>query len=136
MPRTNDLAATTPTPARMESCQEGWTTCQWRSAPETDIQPLRPTELWIEVGWRAYDKGSATDHGAAKFSVLIAAQVGGQTMDEFRLVSTLDEYGNLLTTADYRAVDCGRSWSSGLVLIPAASSQTSISSRGQPLSSG
>ncbi len=62
--------------------------------------------VWSEFGRRAYDNGSGTDHGAAGASLLIGTQVTGQMVGEFPGVATLDEYGNLLTTVDYRAVYC------------------------------
>jgi uncharacterized protein (DUF1501 family) len=62
--------------------------------------------VWSEFGRRAYDNGSGTDHGAAGASLLIGTSVTGQMVGEFPGVASLDQYGNLLTTVDYRAVYC------------------------------
>ena len=62
--------------------------------------------VWSEFGRRAQENGSAgTDHGAAGTGFLIGTRVKGQMIGEFPgLQSGLDADGNLVETADFRAV--------------------------------
>jgi uncharacterized protein (DUF1501 family) len=62
--------------------------------------------VWSEFGRRAQENGSAgTDHGAAGVGFLIGSRVKGQMIGEFPgLQSGLDQDGNLIETADFRAV--------------------------------
>jgi len=62
--------------------------------------------VWSEFGRRAQENGSAgTDHGAAGTGFLIGTRVKGQMIGEFPgLQSGLDDDGNLVETADFRAV--------------------------------
>lgn len=81
------------------------------SAFQTDIEARGVADrvlvlVYSEFGRRAYDNGSGTDHGAAGVSMLMGTQASGQMVGEFPGVETLDEYGNLLTTVDFRAVYC------------------------------
>ncbi len=62
--------------------------------------------VWTEFGRRAQENGDAgTDHGAAGTGFLIGSRVAGQMVGEFPgLQSGLDDDGNLIETADFRAV--------------------------------
>jgi len=62
--------------------------------------------VWSEFGRRAQENGSAgTDHGAAGVGFLIGSRVKAQMIGEFPgLQSGLDQDGNLIETADFRAV--------------------------------
>jgi len=62
--------------------------------------------VWSEFGRRAQENGSAgTDHGAAGVGFLIGTRASGQMVGEFPgLQSGLDDDGNLIETADFRAV--------------------------------
>ena len=62
--------------------------------------------VWSEFGRRAEENGSAgTDHGAAGVGFLIGTRASGQMVGEFPgLKSGLDDDGNLVETADFRAV--------------------------------
>jgi uncharacterized protein (DUF1501 family) len=65
------------------------------------------TLVWSEFGRRAAENGSAgTDHGAAGTAFLIGSRVRGQVIGEFPGLgsSGLDSDGNLVATADFRAV--------------------------------
>lgn len=81
------------------------------AAFQTDIEARGVADrvivhVYSEFGRRAYDNGSGTDHGAAGTGLLIGTQTVGGMVGEFPGVQTLDEYGNLLTTVDFRAVYC------------------------------
>src|SRR5205085_5923993 len=62
--------------------------------------------VWSEFGRRAEENGSAgTDHGAAGVGFLIGTRASGRMVGEFPgLKSGLDDDGNLIETADFRAV--------------------------------
>jgi len=64
--------------------------------------------VWSEFGRRAEENGSAgTDHGAAGVGFLIGTQAAGTMVGEFPGLADktgLDSDGNLLETADFRAV--------------------------------
>jgi uncharacterized protein (DUF1501 family) len=62
--------------------------------------------VWSEFGRRAAENASAgTDHGSAGIGLLIGTQVNGQQIGAFPGISGgLDGNGNLLPTADFRAV--------------------------------
>jgi uncharacterized protein (DUF1501 family) len=65
------------------------------------------TLVWSEFGRRAAENGSSgTDHGAAGTAFLIGSRVRGQLIGEFPGLgsSGLDGDGNLVATADFRAV--------------------------------
>jgi uncharacterized protein (DUF1501 family) len=65
------------------------------------------TLVWSEFGRRAAENGSSgTDHGAAGTAFLIGSRVRGQLIGEFPGLSSggLDSDGNLVATADFRAV--------------------------------
>jgi len=65
------------------------------------------TLVWSEFGRRAAENGSSgTDHGAAGTAFLIGSRVRGQLIGEFPGLgrSGLDNDGNLVATADFRAV--------------------------------
>jgi uncharacterized protein (DUF1501 family) len=65
------------------------------------------TLVWSEFGRRAAENGSSgTDHGAAGSAFLIGSRVRGQLIGEFPGLgsSGLDGDGNLVATADFRAV--------------------------------
>jgi uncharacterized protein (DUF1501 family) len=65
------------------------------------------TLVWSEFGRRAEENGSAgTDHGAAGAAFLIGARVRGGMIGEFPGLAGngLDSDGNLVATADFRAV--------------------------------
>ena len=70
------------------------------------IQDRVLVHVWSEFGRRAQENGSAgTDHGAAGTGFLIGSRVKGQMVGEFPgLQSGLDGDGNLVETADFRAV--------------------------------
>ena len=63
--------------------------------------------VWSEFGRRAYENGSGTDHGAGGVGLLIGTRASGRMVGEFPGLNTLDEFGNLRTAVDYRAVYCG-----------------------------
>jgi len=62
--------------------------------------------VWTEFGRRAEENGDGgTDHGAAGTGFLIGSRVTGKMVGEFPgLKSGLDQDGNLVETADFRAV--------------------------------
>jgi uncharacterized protein (DUF1501 family) len=62
--------------------------------------------VWTEFGRRAQENGDAgTDHGAAGAGFLIGSRVTGTMVGEFPGLKTgLDQDGNLIETADFRAV--------------------------------
>ena len=62
--------------------------------------------VWSEFGRRAAENASAgTDHGSAGIGLLIGTQVNGQQIGVFPGVTGgLDGNGNLIPTADFRAV--------------------------------
>jgi uncharacterized protein (DUF1501 family) len=64
--------------------------------------------VWTEFGRRAQENGSAgTDHGAAGVGFLIGTSVTGKMVGEFPGLANgtgLDEDGNVIETADFRAV--------------------------------
>jgi len=62
--------------------------------------------VWTEFGRRAHENGdSGTDHGAAGTGFLIGSRVTGTMVGEFPGLQTgLDSDGNLIETADFRAV--------------------------------
>jgi len=62
--------------------------------------------VWTEFGRRAQENGdSGTDHGAAGTGFLIGSRVTGTMVGEFPGLQTgLDADGNLVETADFRAV--------------------------------
>ncbi len=62
--------------------------------------------VWTEFGRRAQENGdSGTDHGAAGTGFLIGSRVTGTMVGEFPGLKTgLDGDGNLIETADFRAV--------------------------------
>jgi uncharacterized protein (DUF1501 family) len=65
------------------------------------------TLVWTEFGRRAEENGSAgTDHGAAGAAFLIGSRVRGRMIGEFPGLGgkALDDDGNLVATADFRAV--------------------------------
>jgi uncharacterized protein (DUF1501 family) len=65
------------------------------------------TFVWSEFGRRAEENGSAgTDHGAGGAAFLIGTRVRGRMIGEFPGLGSngLDADGNLVATADYRAV--------------------------------
>jgi uncharacterized protein (DUF1501 family) len=65
------------------------------------------TLVWSEFGRRAAENGSSgTDHGAGGTAFLIGSRVRGQLIGEFPGLgsSGLDGDGNLVATADFRAV--------------------------------
>src|SRR5207249_6934629 len=64
------------------------------------------TLVWSEFGRRARENGSAgTDHGAAGVGFLIGTRASGRMIGEYAgLQSGLDKDGNLVPTADFRAV--------------------------------
>jgi uncharacterized protein (DUF1501 family) len=65
------------------------------------------TLVWSEFGRRAEENGSAgTDHGAGGAAFLIGSRVRGRMIGEFPGLgsSGLDSDGNLVATADFRAV--------------------------------
>jgi uncharacterized protein (DUF1501 family) len=65
------------------------------------------TLVWSEFGRRAAENGSSgTDHGAGGTAFLIGSPVRGQLIGEFPGLgsSGLDGDGNLVATADFRAV--------------------------------
>jgi uncharacterized protein (DUF1501 family) len=68
------------------------------------------THVWSEFGRRPGENASAgTDHGAAGIGFLIGTQVLGQQVGSFPGLSGggLDGLGNLVPTADFRAVYAG-----------------------------
>jgi uncharacterized protein (DUF1501 family) len=84
--------------------------------------------VWSEFGRRAQENGdSGTDHGAAGAGFLIGSRVAGQMVGEFPGLQTgLDGDGNLIETADFRAVYASilEQWlgvDAGLVIPNAAS---------------
>ena len=64
--------------------------------------------VWSEFGRRAQENGSAgTDHGAAGVGFLVGTQAAGKMVGEFPGLADktgLDDDGNLIETADFRAV--------------------------------
>jgi uncharacterized protein (DUF1501 family) len=65
------------------------------------------TLVWSEFGRRAEENGSAgTDHGAGGAAFLIGTRVRGRMIGEFPGLGAngLDSDGNLVATADFRAV--------------------------------
>jgi uncharacterized protein (DUF1501 family) len=64
------------------------------------------TLVWSEFGRRARENGSAgTDHGAAGSGFVIGTRATGRMVGEYAgLQSGLDKDGNLVPTADFRAV--------------------------------
>jgi uncharacterized protein (DUF1501 family) len=62
--------------------------------------------VWTEFGRRAQENGDlGTDHGAAGTGFLIGSRVAAQMVGEFPGLKTgLDDDGNLIETADFRAV--------------------------------
>jgi uncharacterized protein (DUF1501 family) len=62
--------------------------------------------VWSEFGRRAQENGSnGTDHGAAGVGFLIGSRAKGRMVGEFPGLKTgLDGNGNVIATADFRAV--------------------------------
>jgi uncharacterized protein (DUF1501 family) len=61
--------------------------------------------VWSEFGRRPTENASAgTDHGSAGIGMLIGSAVNGQQIGSFPGLTSLDSNGNLLPTADFRAV--------------------------------
>ena len=65
--------------------------------------------VWSEFGRRAAENASAgTDHGAAGIGFLVGSKVKGQQIGSFPGVTGgLDKGGNVVPTADFRAVYAG-----------------------------
>jgi uncharacterized protein (DUF1501 family) len=63
------------------------------------------TLVWTEFGRRAEENGSGgTDHGAAGTGFVVGTRAAGRMVGEFPGLGRLDGDGNLVPTADYRAV--------------------------------
>jgi uncharacterized protein (DUF1501 family) len=62
--------------------------------------------VWSEFGRRGAENGSGgTDHGAAGVGFLIGTRAAGRMVGEFPgLARGLDDDGNVVATADFRAV--------------------------------
>ncbi len=61
--------------------------------------------VWSEFGRRPTENASAgTDHGSAGIGMLIGTRVNGQQIGFYPGLTSLDPNGNLLPTADFRAV--------------------------------
>ena len=64
-------------------------------------------EMWSEFGRRPEENGSAgTDHGAAGCAFVIGSKAKGEMVGEFPGLSSLDNYGNLKVTSDFRGMYC------------------------------
>ncbi|WP_205699298.1 DUF1501 domain-containing protein [Conexibacter sp. SYSU D00693] len=63
-------------------------------------------QVWSEFGRRAKQNDTGTDHGAAGIGFVIGTRAKGTMVGEFPGLATLDPYGNLRATSDFRAVYC------------------------------